>query len=112
MKKPEKRLEYLALAWVAQFPPEANQPQAGVYIMFTVYVLKSSKNGKRYVGYTGKDPSRRLQEHNTGSNKFTSHNGPFTLVYTESFESKTDAISREHFLKSGQGRKQLDNLLG
>lgn len=80
--------------------------------MFTVYVLKSGKNGKRYVGYTGKDPSIRLQEHNAGSNKFTSHNRPFTLIHTESFDSKTDAIRREHFLKSGQGRKQLDDMLG
>lgn len=85
---------------------------AGGDIMFAVYVLKSIRNGKRYVGYTGKDPFIRLKEHNAGSNKFTSRNGPFTLIYSESFGSKTDAIRREHFLKSGQGRKQLDILLG
>ena len=33
----------------------------GCYIdMYHVYVLKSEKNGKRYVGYTQKDPAERL----------------------------------------------------
>lgn len=76
--------------------------------MFTVYVLKSEKNGRRYVGYTGKEADVRLKEHNTGSNKYTRHNGPFILIYTERYEEKTEAAMRERFLKSGQGRKFLD----
>jgi putative endonuclease len=80
--------------------------------MFTVYVLKSGKNGKRYVGFTGKDPVDRLAEHNNGSNKFTRRNKPYTLIYTESLEVKAEAIRRERFLKSGQGRKYLDITLG
>jgi len=76
--------------------------------MFTVYVLKSQRNGKRYTGYTGKDPLSRLKEHNLGSNKFTRQNSPFILVYTEEYSDKVSAIRREKFLKSGQGRKFLD----
>ena len=79
--------------------------------MFTVYVLKSEKNGKRYVGYTGKDPSVRLYEHNAGSNKYTRQNSPFILLYTEQYEEKTEAAKRERFLKSGQGRKFLDETI-
>jgi len=47
---------------------------------------------------------------NNGLNKFTSQNRPFRLIYSEEFSSKTEAIRREKFLKSGQGRKFLDNL--
>lgn len=79
--------------------------------MWYVYVLKSLKNTKRYVGFTSKKPEDRLKEHNSGSNKFTSINKPFILKYTESFVSKTEAIRREKFLKSGQGRKFLDQIM-
>jgi len=79
--------------------------------MFTVYVLKSLENRKRYVGYTSKDVLLRLSQHNTGHNKWTKANKPFEIIYTEKFENKTEAIKREKFLKSGQGRKFLDQIL-
>ena len=80
--------------------------------MFTVYVLKSSRNGKRYIGCTGKDVVLRLKEHNGGTNKFTRANRPFRIIHTEMFSDKTDALKREKFLKSGQGRKFLDGMSG
>ena len=79
--------------------------------MFNIYVLKSLRNNKRYVGYTSKDVNVRLREHNAGSNKFTSQNGPFVIIYSEMLTDKTSALKRENFLKSGQGRKFLDNLI-
>ena len=78
--------------------------------MFTVYVLRSIKNGKRYIGYTTKSAEIRLKEHNSGTNKYTRHNRPFSILYTERFTIKKEAIQREKFLKSGQGRKFLDTL--
>ena len=80
--------------------------------MFTVYVIRSLKNGKRYAGYTSKDAILRLSEHNNGSNSWTRTNKPFEIVYTETHENKTEAIKRERFLKSGQGRKFLDGFCG
>ena len=80
--------------------------------MFYVYVLRSEKNKKRYVGYTSKDPLVRLREHNSGCNKYTKENGPFKLIWKEAVETKTEAIKREHFLKSGQGRMCLDQIDG
>ena len=78
--------------------------------MFYVYVLKSLRNKKRYVGYTGKEVFIRLKEHNSGCNKFTKNNCPFEIYHTEKFEDKKSAIQREKFLKSGQGRKFLDSM--
>jgi len=76
---------------------------------YWVYVLRSLKANKRYVGYSSKDPNDRLREHNLGSNKWTRLNKPFVLIHKEPFDDKTDAIRREKFLKSGQGRNWLDN---
>lgn len=80
--------------------------------MFTVYALRSLKNKKRYVGYTGKSIEERLKEHNSGCNKWTRENGPFRILHTEEFKNKTETRKRELFLKSGQGRKFLDNMGG
>lgn len=76
--------------------------------MFSVYILRSIKNGKRYVGYTAKTAEERLQDHLHGSNKWTRANGPFVIVHTEVFEEKSEAIRREQFLKTGRGRQWLD----
>lgn len=76
--------------------------------MFCTYILKSLKNKKRYVGYTSKESLGRLHDHNTGSNKWTKYNGPFKIIHAEEFPDKKSAMRREKFLKSGQGRKWLD----
>ncbi|MFA6324727.1 MAG: GIY-YIG nuclease family protein [Candidatus Paceibacterota bacterium] len=77
--------------------------------MFCVYVLKSLRNNKRYIGYTGKSVEERLREHNSGTNIFTRQNKPFVLIYKEEYSIKSEAIKREKFLKSGIGRKFLDD---
>ena len=80
--------------------------------MYQVYVLRSLKNGKRYVGLTSKDLSKRLIGHKSGSTPWTRANAPFELVRSEEFEDKSLALKREKFLKSGIGRRVLDNLVG
>ncbi len=76
--------------------------------MYYVYFLQSKKNRKVYVGVTKKDPKERLLEHNSGSNRFTSQNSPFDLVYYETHHCSKDARLREKFYKSGFGRKIRD----
>jgi len=78
---------------------------------YYVYVLRSLKNNKRYIGYSCKNPKSRLKEHNSGTNNWTRRNKPFILIYQEEYETKTEARKREIFLKSGQGRKWLDEKL-
>ena len=76
--------------------------------MYYVYVLRSLKNQKRYIGSSGKQPAIRLQEHNSGNTRFTRQNKPWVLIHQASFATKSEALKREKFLKSGQGRKWLD----
>ena len=78
--------------------------------MYYIYVLWSSKLIKRYVGSTD-NVEKRLDEHNRGSNRFTKGGIPWITVYQEEFSTKTEALKREKFLKSGQGRAWLDKRL-
>jgi putative endonuclease len=75
---------------------------------YSVYVLQSLKNGRRYVGKTSKSPKERLSEHNNRSNQYTKNNTPYKLIYYETTYCKKCAGKREIFLKSGVGRKFLD----
>ena len=77
--------------------------------MHYVYVMESERNGKRYVGSTSKLSEQRTEDHNVGSNKFTRQNRPWKLMHSETFATKSEALRREKFLKSGQGRKWLDD---
>ena len=75
--------------------------------MYAVYILYSLTSGKTYVGYTN-NVSRRLQEHNsTESSGFTMRYRPWTLIRTEEFSTKLEAMSREKYLKTGKGREEV-----
>ncbi|MBX2945938.1 MAG: GIY-YIG nuclease family protein [Cyclobacteriaceae bacterium] len=75
--------------------------------MWTVYVLRSLKSNKRYVGMT-QNLTHRLQQHNSGKSKFTSGHMPWVIIYTENHPSTEAARKREKYLKSAAGRKFLD----
>ncbi len=78
--------------------------------MCFVYVLRSKRNRKRYIGYTSKDVQQRLYEHNLGATQWTKQNRPFELVYASECSEIKEAREFEKFLKSGQGRQCLDEL--
>ncbi len=78
--------------------------------MFTVYVLRSKTTGRLYTGSTS-DIARRLEEHNTDVNTSTKNRGPWELIYREDFSSRADAVRREHYLKTGKGRDELQRLI-
>ncbi len=79
--------------------------------MFTVYILYSPASGKSFCGYTN-NISRRLEEHNfTERSGFTLRYRPWTLIYTESNLEKKDAILREKFLKTGNGRVEIKEII-
>ena len=78
--------------------------------MFTVYVIEN-KLGIHYTGFTS-DMVLRLKEHNFGKpGNYTYKLGPWKIVFSEEYETKGEAFKREKFLKSGQGRVFLKQLL-
>ncbi|MCF8247582.1 MAG: GIY-YIG nuclease family protein [Saprospiraceae bacterium] len=60
-------------------------------------------DGSFYVGYT-QDLAQRLEKHNTAKKGYTATKQPWQLVYSEEFDSKTDAMKREKFLKAQKNR--------
>jgi putative endonuclease len=70
--------------------------------MFYVYILKSLKDGSRYVGTTT-NVEKRLTEHNSGTAKYSSSKKPFELVWFCAFKDKEKAIKFERYLKQGSG---------
>ncbi len=77
--------------------------------MFTVYILLSEKDNKRYVGFTD-NIERRLLEHNSGRVISTMNRRPFILIYSEEYENKSDAMKREKYFKTHSGRNFLDSI--
>ncbi len=72
--------------------------------MFYVYILKSRKDEKLYIGYTS-DLKRRVSEHNEGQNISTKPRRPLDLLYYEAYMSQADAKKREFNLKNSAGAK-------
>ena len=76
--------------------------------MYTVYVLKSQKDNKLYIGQTS-NLGKRLNEHNSGMCKSTKSRLPFELLYTENYKTRSEAMKREKYFKTGVGREFLRN---
>ena len=74
--------------------------------MFYVYLLKSLKDNRSYVGYT-QDLEARLKRHNNGQVKSTKNRRPFALLHKEEFETIKDAKAREKWWKSYRGRQEM-----
>jgi putative endonuclease len=95
-------------------PPECSEvgeePAVPECLMpYWVYVLRSSSAPRRYVGQTD-DLARRLARHSDGLVLSTAPYRPWRLVHSEHFMTRSEAMRRERFLKSGQGREFLDRL--
>ena len=74
---------------------------------WTVYMLKCVDTSL-YTGITV-DLERRLDEHSKGKGgKYTKHRGPFTLVFTERHETRSQALKREAAIKAMTRAEKLD----
>ena len=65
---------------------------------YFVYVLRSKKDGKRYIGFT-QDLESRLIRHNSGGVKSTKNRRPFQLEAFRRFDSEKEAVLYEKKLK-------------
>lgn len=77
--------------------------------MFNVYILKSVKFHRYYVGHC-ESLDVRIKRHNDGQVKSTKAYKPWVLVYSETFFSKQEAFKRERQIKSyksGEAFKKL-----
>jgi putative endonuclease len=78
--------------------------------MFTVYIIYSGKIDKYYIGFSA-DIAERLLKHNRSVRGFSSTGKPWSLVYTEHFRVKKNAMEREKQLKNWKNRERLIALI-
>ena len=78
--------------------------------MFIVYILYSSHVDQYYVGHT-QNMEDRLSRHNSGRSLSTKKGKPWNLVYTETFETRSEAMLREKAIKKMKSRTYLEQLI-
>lgn len=77
---------------------------------YVVYILRSRKDHRLYVGCTSNIDSR-FKRHQSGQVPATAKRLPLDLIHTEPFESKAEAFNRERFLKSLWGAREKRKIL-
>ncbi len=71
-------------------------------MIYHVYMLKSlGKNSVTYVGYTSNLKKRIMLHNNNKGAKFTKGR-KWKLIYKEKLNSKSEAISREYYIKNNR----------
>ena len=78
--------------------------------MYYVYVLRSLKDKRYYIGNTN-NLERRLQDHNRGKSEAVKYRGPFELAYSEEYTTKSAAVRREIQIKSYKGGQAFKRLI-
>ncbi len=73
---------------------------------FYVYILRSKKNNKTYIGHT-QNLSARIKQHNAGETKSTKANIPYELIFYEVCATRSVAVAKEKYFKSGVGREYI-----
>ena len=77
----------------------------GEFLNYT-YMLKCS-DGTLYTGWTN-DLEKRVEAHNSGKGaKYTKSRLPVKLVYSETFATKEEAMSREYAIKHMKRKEKL-----
>ena len=76
--------------------------------MAVTYILYSQKTNRFYTGSSRTGAAGRLAAHNAGRTRSTKSGRPWVLVAEEQHPTYADAQQREKFLKSGIGRKWIN----
>ena len=79
--------------------------------MFHLYILFSASRDRFYVGSTGDTLEERIRKHNANHKGFTGGPGDWTLVYSEIYNSKSDALKREKEIKKWKSKKLILKLM-
>ncbi|MFA6466747.1 MAG: GIY-YIG nuclease family protein [Patescibacteria group bacterium] len=79
--------------------------------MYKVYILQSIKYKIYYIGHT-KDINDRMSRHNSGGSSYSKKFMPWKLIYTEFYNTKSEAYKRELEIKSYKGGIKFKKLIG
>lgn len=73
---------------------------------YYVYILRSLTNNDIYIGST-KNVKHRIKLHNLGKVKSTKAYRPWKLLEYQEFNSRSEAVKQERFLKNHQQKELL-----
>jgi len=81
---------------------------------FYVYIIKSMIYNQLYIGFTTREVTQRVKDHNQSKVKSTRDYTPWKIVYFEAYKSEKDARHRERMLKQygnslGHLKKRITN---
>ena len=79
--------------------------------MFFTYVLRSLASRRFYTGHTD-DIDDRIVRHNQGRVPATRKKGPWQLVFKKEFETRSEAVRFELYLKSLKGNATFRRIVG
>ncbi|WP_370647540.1 GIY-YIG nuclease family protein [Rhodohalobacter sp. 614A] len=81
------------------------------FSMFYTYILHSQSADRFYTGYTSYTPQNRLHLHNQGSTPSTKSGIPWEIQFCKSFDTKTEAIKFENFIKRQKSKVFIQKLI-
>jgi putative endonuclease len=77
---------------------------------FCVYIIESIELSTYYIGQTS-NITDRLERHNNGESISTKSKRPWKLLFTKEFETRSQAVKFERYLKSLKNKKYLNELI-
>jgi len=98
------------VAWSSGRAVRCPPDRSKVRYMPFVYILKSKKNNRYYVGSTN-NLERRIAEHNSGRSKYTSLNVPYELRFSQIFDSISIARKVENWIKRQKDKDFLERVI-
>ena len=73
---------------------------------YYVYILESGTDGSWYYGYT-ENLEQRLSDHQTNRSKYTRNKGPWRIIFSKQFATKTEALEFEKYLKKTRNKRYI-----
>ena len=74
--------------------------------MYFVYLLESQKDRKFYIGQTN-NLDERLHYHNSGRSIYTKSRGPWILLASLNFKTRSEAMTEELRIKKLKNREAI-----
>ena len=74
------------------------------------YILSSETADKYYIGHTSQLEDR-LRKHNSNHKGFTGKTNDWKVVYTETFETKSEAYAKERQAKAWKNRNRIKAII-
>lgn len=79
-------------------------------MLFFVYILYSLTKDKFYIGFTS-NLEERIIRHNQKSKGFTGKINDWKMIYSEAYNTKSEALAREKQIKSWKSRIKIQQLI-